>query len=195
MQHLPTVEHLALEKLLTSDGQGEVSASSLKEKGASQVKGEGVREALSGVVRSKGFIWLASSDTLCYQWSHAGRTFEMQLLGLWWDVRDREDWPEEFEEQILRDFEGEFGDRRQQLVFIGTSVADPKLRNELEDALDAALLTDAELEAYTQEREKGGQGGKGKAKRGRPRKSDGFQKLFPMPSLLAESIDRYQLEA
>ena len=40
-------------------------------------------------------------------------------MGRWWADLEREKWPEGAEEEIMRDFEGNHGDRRQELVFIG----------------------------------------------------------------------------
>lgn len=46
---------------------------------------------------------------------------------------------------LVQDFEGEFGDRRQELVFIGIAVR----RTALETALDACLATPEELVRHT----------------------------------------------
>ncbi|KAH8097615.1 ATP binding protein [Aureococcus anophagefferens] len=39
--------------------------------------------ALATLVRSKGFLWLASSHDAAYYWSHAGAFFNAELLGRW----------------------------------------------------------------------------------------------------------------
>ena len=56
-----------------------------------------------------------------------------------------EDKPEEYE-RIMRDdwVTDEFGDRRQELVFIGVGYDEQKIR----DSLDECLLTDGEMESY-----------------------------------------------
>ena len=46
--------------------------------------------------------------------------------------------------QLMPNFDGEFGDRRQEIVIIGVTM-DQKA---IEAALDSALLTDDEMKAY-----------------------------------------------
>ncbi len=45
------------------------------------------------VMRSKGFMWLSSSHTTAYYWSHAGQHFEIRDEGDWWAAVPSEDWP------------------------------------------------------------------------------------------------------
>jgi len=62
---------------------------------------------------------------------------------VWWADVPRDQWPDDPAERadILANFDGEFGDRRQELVFIGKKLDEPAIRA----ALDAALMTDAEM--------------------------------------------------
>ena len=105
-----------------------------------------VGDALARLVRSKGFLWLASSHDAAYYWSHAGAFFNAELLGRWWATLPEEHWPEDLKDSIVADFDGDDGDRRQEIVFIGLDLLDKQ--QTIEDALDACLLTDAELAAY-----------------------------------------------
>jgi len=105
-----------------------------------------LKTALQGLVRSKGFMWLANSHEAAYYWSHAGSFFEAPVLGRWWDTLAREFWPADQLDSILADFQGDDGDRRQELVFIGVDAV--AHRDVVETALDACLLTDDELDAY-----------------------------------------------
>ena len=41
------------------------------------------------------------------------------MLGRWWADIPKNEWPEGSEGEITVDFDGKFGDRRQELVFIG----------------------------------------------------------------------------
>lgn len=95
-----------------------------------------------GVVRSKGFFWLASRPTIAVQWSQAGGACSYEAAGLWWaDVR-QDDWPTDADAlaEIGRDWREGTGDRRQELVFIGQHMDEAVLRAQL----DACLLTDEE---------------------------------------------------
>lgn len=50
--------------------------------------------ALPAVMRSKGFMWMASSHATAYYWSHAGQHFEIRDEGDWWSAVPDEEWPE-----------------------------------------------------------------------------------------------------
>jgi len=112
-------------------------------------------QALSKLVRSKGFVWLANTDAAALYWSHAGAGFELKFLGRWWDSVPREGWPPGAEDAIMEDFEGEYGDRRQELVFIGLDLAAPGVRGVIERGLDACLVTEQEMATYAALRENG----------------------------------------
>ncbi|PSC76572.1 cobalamin biosynthesis isoform A [Micractinium conductrix] len=100
------------------------------------------------VLRSKGFMWIANSHTTAFYWSHAGQHFEIRDEGEWWTAVPEGDWPTDPKQRsvILADFDaaGSYGDRRQEIVFIGASMD----RTAIEQQLDSALLTDAEMEQY-----------------------------------------------
>ena len=111
------------------------------------LKGDGSASAAGGagpfqsVMRSKGFVWLADDGVIAYYWSQAGKQLELSAMGRWWAAVPRSSWPEAHVGSILADCEGEWGDRRQELIFIGANLAEA----EIIAALDACLATDAEL--------------------------------------------------
>ncbi len=97
----------------------------------------------TGVVRSKGHFWLASRMEYAGSWAQAGRVARFDMAGFWWaavDKSQRSDDPEFL--GYLEDIWSEpYGDRRQEIVFIGA-----KMNRELiENQLNAALLTDSEM--------------------------------------------------
>lgn len=96
-----------------------------------------------GVVRSKGFFWLATRPEWIGMWAQAGRITELGPTGIWWAALDKSQWPEEPEERaaIKADWEKPWGDRRQELVFIGQDMD----RASIEGGLRDALLTDEEV--------------------------------------------------
>ena len=101
--------------------------------------------SLARIVRSKGFVWLSQHPNNSMYWSHAGAHFEIRQAGPWWSALPKEQWPSnELPASIQGDFEGEYGDRRQEIVIIGVTMD----QSEIEKALDTALLTDEEMAAY-----------------------------------------------
>lgn len=119
-----------------------------------------------GVLRSKGFSWFAPMkwsgsyedvyrhDTVMY-WSHAGKHFGINSAGKWWGTISKEQMATFFQndmkeyERILReDFvTEEFGDRRQEIVFIGVGLKE----EDITFALDQCLVTEKGMERYRQE--------------------------------------------
>lgn len=96
-----------------------------------------------GVIRSKGYFWLASRMEFAGEWSQAGGACRHGAAGLWWAAVDPEDWPEDAEylSRIRQKSEGLYEDRRQELVFIGIDMD----RESITRVLDGCLLTDAEM--------------------------------------------------
>jgi G3E family GTPase len=97
------------------------------------------------LLRSKGFFWLASRPDEVGVWSQAGGIMRHSGGGRWLAAVPRELWPDDnaIRAEVLADWIEPYGDRRQELVFIGQNVNEARLRAEL----DACLLTDAEIAA------------------------------------------------
>jgi len=100
--------------------------------------------AMEGVLRSKGFAWIATRHEDAFLWSQAGCSIKLLPEGSWWAETPREEWPDDVEEcaRIEADFVQPYGDRRQELVFIGIDMSRQRIEAELTDC----LLTDEELE-------------------------------------------------
>ena len=102
---------------------------------------------LAGVIRSKGFLWIASRHDYAYVWSQAGVSVQINPAGLWWAAAPEDMWPEDTPENaellsdIHREFEEPYGDRRQEIVFIGIDFDRPVI----ESLLEECLLTDEEM--------------------------------------------------
>ena len=121
-----------------------------------------------GVLRSKGFCWLAPTkwqasgtggdqwrhDTAMY-WSHAGKHFGISTAGKWWATLDNKKMKDYFNDDIVEyeriqseDFVSQqWGDRRQEIVFIGVGIDQEKITT----ALDNCLLGEVGMERYSQE--------------------------------------------
>lgn len=100
-------------------------------------------DAWKPVLRSKGFVWLATRMTFAGIWAQAGGAVSLDGGGTWWAAVPPSEWPDDAEEreQAARDSVEPWGDRRQELVFIGIGMDEVTIRH----ALDGALLTAAEL--------------------------------------------------
>ncbi|CAM9023411.1 hypothetical protein WICANDRAFT_35981 [Wickerhamomyces anomalus NRRL Y-366-8] len=100
------------------------------------------------LLRSKGFIWLASRYIIRGEWSSAGAMLTLKGGIPWFAITGEEYWPEDpmAVALIKKDFEGKFDDRRQELVFIGLSIDKVKVT----EALDACLLNDEEWKDYNE---------------------------------------------
>ena len=97
------------------------------------------------LLRSKGFFWLASKHQDAGSWSQAGGMMRHGFAGRWWRFVPREHWPQDEQSTaaILKNWNAECGDCRQELVFIGQNIDFARLDAEL----SACLLSDAEMAA------------------------------------------------
>ena len=93
---------------------------------------------LPGVIRAKGHFWIATRPEWVAEFSLAGALSGVTPLGAWWASVPREQWPpgDAITAYIEEHWREPFGDRRQELVFIGADVDWPALKARL----DAALL-------------------------------------------------------
>lgn len=97
-----------------------------------------------GVLRSKGIAWIASRHNWAYNWSQAGCSVLLDPAGLWWASAPDDSWPED--ENLLAEIEArmihEYGDRQQELIFIGQNFDQQHVTR----VLESCLLTDEEYE-------------------------------------------------
>ncbi|WP_457583427.1 GTP-binding protein [Ensifer canadensis] len=94
-----------------------------------------------GVVRAKGFFWLATRPYHVGELSQAGPLVRTSRMGLWWAAVPKEQWPRDptFLKAVGPYIDPVWGDRRQEIVFIG---ADPMDQAMLTAELDACLIED-----------------------------------------------------
>ncbi|MEM9899332.1 MAG: GTP-binding protein, partial [Pseudomonadota bacterium] len=93
---------------------------------------------LPGVIRAKGHFWIATRPTWVAEFSLAGSLSSVVPLGTWWASVPKERWPagDGIDAYIKEHWQEPLGDRRQEIVFIGTGINWPTL----EARLDAALI-------------------------------------------------------
>lgn len=93
---------------------------------------------LARVVRAKGHFWLATRPDWVGELAVAGRQTMTARLGRWWASVPKHHWPDDgrFEEFVVAHWDGDWGDRRQELVFIGIDMD----QTAITQALDACLI-------------------------------------------------------
>ncbi|MGB2294874.1 MAG: zinc metallochaperone GTPase ZigA [Candidatus Puniceispirillum sp.] len=108
-----------------------------------------------GVVRAKGFFWLASRPEFVGEVSQAGAFVRHQGIGRWWAEVPRERWPEgaDFENVLNTYWDDDYGDRRQEMVFIGLSAEmdQQAIRAQLDACLVEDYLADPEQHRIIQD--------------------------------------------
>ncbi|WP_290690337.1 MULTISPECIES: GTP-binding protein [unclassified Haematobacter] len=102
---------------------------------------------LPGVIRAKGHFWIASRPNWAVEFSLAGAVSSVTPLGGWWASVPRDRWPGHPDSlaEVAKVWQDPWGDRRQELVFIGAGMD----REALTAALDAALI---DAQDFTPER-------------------------------------------
>lgn len=90
------------------------------------------------MLRSKGFFWVAADPRIAYEWAQAGGVSSVNPAGMWLASMPREDWELEDGERpdLKPNWHPLFGDRNQQIVFIGQKLDETAIRARL----DACLL-------------------------------------------------------
>lgn len=105
------------------------------------------------VIRSKGLFWLASRPDQALVWSQAGGSLKADSAGVWWSSMPFEKRIQQLafvenQEYIESDWDSTFGDRKNEIVFIGQNMNEPLIRSHL----DACLSTHGELTTYKWEK-------------------------------------------
>ncbi|KDO35468.1 hypothetical protein SPRG_00315 [Saprolegnia parasitica CBS 223.65] len=98
----------------------------------------------SPILRSKGFAWIAGRDDTMVEWNQHGRLLSLSPLQPWWCVQPEADWnvPAADAALIHSDYVAPFGDRKQEIVFIGADMN----KRDIEAALNDCLVSDADLQ-------------------------------------------------
>ena len=95
---------------------------------------------LPGVIRAKGLFWLATRPQWVAEFALAGALSSVKAIGTWWATIPKENWPDtkSTREYLREHWQEPWGDRRQELVFIGSGIDWPSLNA----ALDNCLVND-----------------------------------------------------
>lgn len=92
----------------------------------------------SGLLRAKGHFWLATRPDEIGLLSIAGVQRRTETKGYWWATVPRAHWPRhpQFQQLLDRHWSPVWGDRRQEIVFIGAGIS----KRDISEALDACLI-------------------------------------------------------
>ncbi|CAN7756159.1 GTP-binding protein [Rhizobium leguminosarum] len=90
-----------------------------------------------GLIRAKGHFWLATRPDEIGLLSIAGTQCRIDTKGFWWASVPKPQWPRypQFRQLIDRHWDKVWGDRRQELVFIGAGFDEDAIRTALDDCL------------------------------------------------------------
>lgn len=95
------------------------------------------RKFPKSVIRCKGLCYFAEEKDMCYVFEQAGSQVSLRNAGQWYATMPKDEL-EEFKKNnpgAVKDWDPEYGDRMQKLVFIGQDMN----RKEIEDMLDNCL--------------------------------------------------------
>lgn len=92
---------------------------------------------LPGVIRAKGHFWIATRPEWVIEFSLAGALSSVSPLGTWWASVPRNRWPDDERAlaYVRQQWTEPFGDRRQEIVFIGAGIDWPMLKSRLDTCL------------------------------------------------------------
>ncbi len=92
---------------------------------------------LPGVIRAKGHFWLATRPDWVAEFSLAGALSSVSPLGTWWAAVPKERWPDQEAARayLAHHWVEPWGDRRQEIVFIGSDIDWAALKARLDACL------------------------------------------------------------
>ncbi|MEM9212160.1 MAG: GTP-binding protein [Pseudomonadota bacterium] len=96
---------------------------------------------MPGVIRAKGHFWIATRPEWVAEFSLAGALSSVKPLGTWWASVPEDKWPDHPSARayMQEHWVEPWGDRRQEIVFIGAGIDWPDLKSRL----DACLVPQA----------------------------------------------------
>lgn len=95
------------------------------------------REWPKSVIRAKGICYFQGEEDICYVFEQAGKQVSLRNAGQWYATMPAEELRDFIDQNpdVLRDWDPEYGDRMQKLVFIGQKMD----RKEITRLLDKCL--------------------------------------------------------
>ncbi|WP_079644251.1 GTP-binding protein [Sphingobacterium nematocida] len=101
------------------------------------------------IIRAKGLFWLASRPDIALSLSQAGGSLRLESAGAWWcsiPEKQRYDYPSyaEMRDDLRKRWHLEWGDRKNEIVFIGQELDKDRYIADLEQC----LLTEKEIDGW-----------------------------------------------
>ena len=89
------------------------------------------------VIRCKGMCYFAEEYDMCYLFEQAGKQFNLRKAGEWFATMPKEELMQLMADdaQLRKDWDEQYGDRMQKLVFIGQHLDIPALKKALDNCL------------------------------------------------------------
>jgi len=96
---------------------------------------------MPGVIRAKGHFWISTRPDWVAEFSLAGALSSVKPLGTWWAAVPEERRPthETGQSYLEAHWQEPWGDRRQEIVFIGSGIDWPALKERLDACLVPAI--------------------------------------------------------
>ena len=90
-----------------------------------------------GIIRSKGICWFKDESDICYVFEQAGKQVSLRNAGQWYATMPKDELEQLMEQQpsLRRDWDDQYGDRMQKLVFIGQHIDKDLISRELDFCL------------------------------------------------------------
>ena len=91
----------------------------------------------SNIIRAKGLCYFSSDPDKCYLFEQAGRQKSLRDSGLWFATMEEEELQQMMERDanLRRDWDPEYGDRMQKIVFIGQHLDKPAIEALMDSCL------------------------------------------------------------
>lgn len=89
------------------------------------------------MIRAKGHFWIATRPQWLGEMSQAGSIVRTEGLGFWWAEVPAERWPNDpyWRQALKKNWSEIYGDRRQEIVFIGSGMDEDAIRARLDACL------------------------------------------------------------
>ena len=90
------------------------------------------------IIRAKGICWFKDEPDICYVFEQAGKQVSLRNAGQWYATMPNDELQQLMEEQpsLRRDWDEQYGDRMQKLVFISQHLERDLIANELDFCLE-----------------------------------------------------------